>query len=247
LTGRRIWRAVALVFLIVLCVVRYGLRRLRRPQTLEERALWLHDTTRLVLDRAGVAIQVDGRPATHGLVVSNHLTYLDIPIYSAVMPCFFVSKAEVDGWWLFGQAARNGGTIFINRSSMASGNAAAEAIADRLHLPVPVLLFPEATSTDGAEVRKFHGRLMQPAIAAGAPITAAAIRYTVEAGVPEREVSWSGGEKFLPNVWKLLGMSGITAHICFGDPRIFADRRIAASETRAEVAAMREAGAMAIK
>lgn len=244
---RRIWRAVALVSLIVLCVVRYGLRRMRGPQTLEARALWLHDTTRLVLEQAGVVIEVEGQPAARGLVVSNHLTYLDIPIYSSVMPCFFVSKVEVDGWWLFGQAARNGGTIFLKRTSMASANAAAEAIAERLRLPVPVLLFPEATSTDGAEVRKFHGRLMQPAIAAGAPITAAAIRYTVEAGAPEREVCWSGGEKFLPNVWKLLGMSGITAHICFGDTRIYADRRIAAAETRAEVAAMREAGAMALK
>ncbi len=243
----RIRRAVALGSLILLCILRYGLRRVRGPLTMQERALWLHGTCRQVMARAGIAIEVEGRPPTRGLVVSNHLTYLDIPIYSAAMPCFFVSKAEVDRWPVFGAAARSGGTIFLDRSSMASANAVAALIAERLDLPVPVLLFPEATSTDGAEVRPFHSRLIHPAVEEGAPITAAAIRYAVQGGIDEREVCWFGDQKFLPNLWKLLGMNGISAQICFGEPQIYAHRRIAAAETHAAVTAMREAGVMALK
>ena len=47
-----------------------------------------------------------------GLVVANHLSYLDIVILSAAMPCFFVAKAEIDDWPFFGKAARTGGTLF---------------------------------------------------------------------------------------------------------------------------------------
>jgi len=214
---------------------------------MEERALWLHDTTRRVIHRAGIAIEVEGDPPPCGLVVSNHLTYLDIPIFSAVMPCFFVSKSEVDRWPVFGTAARNGGTIFTDRSSLASATATAQLIAERLELPVPVLLFPEATSTDGAEVRPFHSRLIHPAVEAGAPITAASIRYVLDDGAEEREICWFGDEDFLPNVWKVLGLNGVTAQLSFGEPQIYPHRRVAATETRAAITAMREAGAMVME
>ena len=63
------------------------------------------------------------------------------------MPCFFVAKMEVDRWPIFGKAARSGGTIFLDRSSLASAMSAADQITERLKLPIPVLLFPEGTST----------------------------------------------------------------------------------------------------
>ncbi len=107
-----------------------------------------------------------GRLRRSGLVVANHLSYLDIVILSAAMPCFFVAKAEIDKWPYFGKAARVGGTMFIDRSSLASAERVATMIGERLKLPVPVLFFPEGTSTDGTMLR-FHSRLFEPAIAGG--------------------------------------------------------------------------------
>ena len=112
------------------------------------------------------------------------------------MPCFFVAKMEVDGWPYFGKAARTGGTIFLDRSSLASAMSVADQISERLNLPVPVLLFPEGTSTDGSQVLRFHSRLIDPATSAGAPITAAAIRYVVDGDMEERELCWYGDESF---------------------------------------------------
>ena len=124
-------RAVALGLALVLCVVRFWLGRLQGPYTLERRALWLHSTARLVMTSLGIGARLEGRPPTHGLVVANHLSYLDIVILSAVMPCFFVSKVEVDGWPFFGEAARSGGTIFLDRASRSSANRAADHPPDR--------------------------------------------------------------------------------------------------------------------
>ncbi len=215
--------------------------------TLEERAVWLQEACIGVLKSLGITWKVDGQPPRLGLVVSNHLSYLDIPIISAAMPCFFVAKMEVGGWPIFGKAARSGGTIFLDRSSLASAVSAADLISERLKLPVPVLLFPEGTSTDGAEVLRFHSRLIDPATSVGAPITATAIRYVIEGGVEERELCWYGDEPFATHLWKVLGVAGFSAHLHFGEPRIYTDRRDAADETHAEITAWREAKATAIE
>jgi 1-acyl-sn-glycerol-3-phosphate acyltransferase len=210
--------------------------------TLERRAQWLHESAQTGVKALGVQVRLKGQPPPGGLVVSNHLSYLDILIFSAVMPCFFVSKAEVRRWPYFGRAAEAGGTLFLNRERLASANRVAELIAERLKLPVPVLLFPEGTSTDGREVKRFHSRLIAPAIDAGAPITAAAVRYFPKDGSEERELCWYGDAAFMPHLWKVLGMTGFTAELSFGEPKVYADRRVAASETHAAVEKMREEG-----
>jgi lyso-ornithine lipid O-acyltransferase len=125
----------------------------------------------------------------------------------------------------------------------------AEQMTERLKLsiPVPVLLFPEGTSTDGSQVIRFHSRLIDPATAIGAPITTAAIRYAIEGGVDERELCWYGDEKFVTHLWKVLGTAGFSAQLRFGETRVYTDRRVAADETRAEIEAMRAGGVLALQ
>lgn len=240
---RRIRRAVALAFVLTFCVLRYWSTRLRGAMTLEQHALWLHHTARRVLKCLKVNTRIDGAPPSCGLVVANHLSYLDVVIFSAIMPCFFIAKHEVERWPFFGMAARMGGTIFLDRSSQASAIAVAGIIEQRLKLPVPVLLFPEGTSTDGAQVLPFHSRLIAPATEAGVPITAAAIRYELTDGLAERELCWFDAATFLPHLGKVLGVAEFTAHLQFGESQVYPDRRAAAILTHAEISAMREAGA----
>ncbi len=238
---RRFRRAVALGFELILCMVRYWLLRLGGPITLERQARWGQHTARRLLSSLNIKCQVEGNPPTHGLVVCNHLSYLDVPILAAAMPCFFVAKIEIGGWPFFGKAARACGTIFVDRSSLASAKSVAEQMTDRLKLPipVPVLLFPEGTSTDGSEVIRFHSRLIDPATSLRVPITTAAVRYAVADGTPERELCWYGDETFLDHLWKVLGVGGFEADLWFGESRVFTDRRRAADETWAEITAMR--------
>ncbi len=236
-------RAVALSVALGLCIVRYWMIRIRGPLTLVQRALWLQSAGQLVVSSLGIRYTVEGTPAKSGIVVANHLSYLDILILSAAMPCFFVAKAEIDRWPYFGKAARAGGTLFIDRSSLASAEQVSAMIAERLPLPVPILFSPEGTSTDGAMLR-FHSRLFEPAILAHAPVTAASIRYVLADGSPERDLCWIGDDPFLPHLWKVLGTAGFTAELKFGEPRVYPHRRVAADETYAEISAMRSGSAV---
>jgi 1-acyl-sn-glycerol-3-phosphate acyltransferase len=249
MTLRRFRRAVALGAEIFLCIIRFWLMRLQGPRTLERRALWAQGCARRFLTSLDIAYTVEGEPATHGLVVANHLSYIDIIVLSAAMPCFFVAKMEIGGWPFFGRAARSGGTIFVDRGSLESAQSVAEQMKERLQLPiqVPVLLFPEGTSTDGSEVIRFHSRLIDPATSLGVPITTAAIRYAIHDGTPERELCWYGDETFVDHLWKVLGVGGFEAEVRFGEPRVYTDRRVAADTTHDEIAAMREESALVLQ
>jgi lyso-ornithine lipid O-acyltransferase len=244
MTLRACRRAVALALILNRCIFDYWLRRWRGPLSLEQRALWLQSSCRKVLFSLHIESRIVGYPPTRGLVVSNHLSYLDVVVLAAAMPCAFVAKSEIAGWPVFGKAARAGGTIFLVRTSRASANAAAAEIESRLALPIPVLLFPEGTSTDGSHVLRFHSRLIDPAVAAAAPVTPVALRYSADEGVEERELCWFGDSLFLPHLWKTLGTQGVQAEVRFGAPRIYRDRRTAARESHAEIVAMRVEGGL---
>lgn len=240
---RRLRRAAALACALLKCAIHLGLLRLGGPLTLARRALWLQSAVRGVL--TGLEIQVEQRGAAPaaGLVVANHLSYLDILAIAAVMPCFFIAKIEVGRWPFFGWAARMGGTIFLKRGDLSSAVAAEGQIAARLSAEknTPVLLFPEGTSTDGSQVQRFHSRLFTPAIQASAPVTAAAVGYQFGDGAPERTLCWYGDATFLGHLWKVLAAGSFVATVSFGSTRVYEDRRTAANATRAEVEALRTA------
>lgn len=236
---RAAWRAVALALALAHCFLRYRFVRLHGPLGLPQRALWLQSACRLVLGSLGIRYRVEGDPPRRGLVVANHLSYLDIALLSAAMPCFFVAKAEVRRWPYFGRAARLAGTLFIDRASRISAERVAAAMAERLTLSVPILLFPESTSSDGSTVLRFHPRLFEPAVRTGAPITAAAVRYRLSQDALERDLCWYGDEGFLPHLWKVLCAPDFIAELRFGDAQTYTDTRTAATATHAEVALMR--------
>lgn len=240
---RRIRRAGALAIALVLCLIRYRRMRLRSPLSLEERAQWMQAAARSALHSLGVELRVEGQAPERGLLIANHLSYFDIAVLSAAVPCSFVARLDVGGWPFFGTLARCGGTIFLDRSSMSSAKIVASEITERLQRAVPIVIFAEGTSTDGTQVLPFRSRLMYPATQMGAPITAAALRYVFKDGpagpVAEREACWYGHASFLPHLWKVLGQPAFSARVRFGVPQIYSDRRSAAEITHAEIETMR--------
>jgi 1-acyl-sn-glycerol-3-phosphate acyltransferase len=232
-------RAAVLGFGLLICLVRSLVSRLVGRDSWELRGRWMQESGLLVTGLLGIKVTVRGTPPQGGIVVANHLSYLDILIFGAAFPCNLVSKAEIGRWPFFGTLARCGGTLFVDRSSLSSALSVSDQIAERLHGKVSVLFFPEGTSTDGRELLRFRSRLYTPAVEAGVPITAAAIRYIPDDGSPESSLCWFGDAAFLPHLWRALGGPNFSAEVQFGEPRIYADRRSAADSTYEEVKAFR--------
>ncbi|MFP5226812.1 MAG: lysophospholipid acyltransferase family protein [Acidobacteriota bacterium] len=220
---------------------RYLLLRLRHGGALElwQRAQWLHSSCKVILRRLRINLECRGLRPAQGLICSNHLSYLDILVYAAANPCVFVSKHEVRHWPAFGFFARCGGTIFLDRQSRASAETVARQMQSVLERSVAVLLFPEGTSTDGSEVRRFHPTLLEPAIQLKVDITGAAIAYRA-GGVEERDLCWFGDASFFPHLLRTLTRSHLASEVEFYPDRgSYPDRRSAGIELRDRVEAMR--------
>jgi 1-acyl-sn-glycerol-3-phosphate acyltransferase len=190
---------------------------------------WARTTTRLM----GIRIRSQGTPPQGCLVVSNHLSYVDIPVLAALFPSIFVSKAEVQSWPLMGPVARTMGTIFVERENKRGLPQVAEWIGRELAGGGNVVLFPEGTSSSGAELLPFRPSLLAPAVAAGRPVAYASIAYRSPEGHPPASevICWWGGMTFGGHILALLKLPSFEALVQFGpdtledtDRKVLADR-----------------------
>ena len=125
---------------------------------------------------------------------------------------FFLAKAEIESWPVLGNLAKGGGTLFIKRGSGDSIRIR-EQIAEFLTKDIPVLFFPEATTTDGTKVKKVHGRILGAAIEAKKPVQTCVICYVNKQGQLDNVVPFIGNETFVENVQGVLEMPKVTAHL----------------------------------
>jgi len=241
---RVVTRGPVFVCLVCLCLADFLLRACLRRFEADSRPQVLQRWNKRLLAQIAVQVSVFGPVPAHGLIVSNHLSYLDIMILSAVADCVFVSKNEVKWWPLVGWIAQLSGTVFVDRGRPSQTNLRQQAMQERLKAGVRVALFPEGTSTDSRELLPFRSSLFEAAVAAGSPITAAYLSYQLAEGDgdPVTDVCYWGDMTLVPHFIKLLTKSYVKATVRFSDaPKLFTDRKQAAVEMQKEVADLENA------
>lgn len=174
-----------------------------------------------VLAILGVRARYEGEPPPSPFfLVSNHLSYVDIPVLLGHLDARFLAKSEVASWPLLGLLARTTGTLFIDRARKRDLNQAIAGLRRVVSGGAGVVVFPEATSTRGAEVLPFKPSVFQVPAEMGIPVSCAAISYECPDGRPAWEaVCWWGDAPFAPHFYKFLKLSRTEATVTFS-PRI---------------------------
>lgn len=202
------------------------------------RARWLRHWSARVRSLIGVEAVLHGRAPDGGMLVCNHVSYLDMPALTAATEMIFISKAEVRQWPLIGTLAKLGSTLFLDRTRRSPVMEVAGAVTPIVAEGVVVALFPEGTSTAGDHVLPFHSSLLAPAAEHGWPVTPAWIGYEVEDGCVAKEVAYWRDMTFLPHFLNLLGKRRIRAIVRFGEPLRNADRKALARDLHRAVVAL---------
>ncbi|HSH16483.1 MAG TPA: lysophospholipid acyltransferase family protein [Verrucomicrobiae bacterium] len=197
-----------------LCSILLAGRRRDHPA----HARLLHRWARFTTWLAGCRVTFQGQPPSHGLCISNHLSYLDIAAYGSVAPMLFVSKHEVRRWPLFGQWAAMCGTLFIQRERKGHVADVGEQMGEVLRTGAPLVVFPEGTSSGGETVLPFKSSLFQPAIDHQWPVTPMRIDYELPGGSVSGEVAYWGDMTLLPHLLNLFKKRNLRAIIRFGEP-----------------------------
>jgi 1-acyl-sn-glycerol-3-phosphate acyltransferase len=194
----------------------------------------------------GITVRVEGSFPERGIVVSNHMGYLDIVSYAAQRRCVFVSKAELANEFLVGWMTTMAGSVYVERGRGGSAQRAKSDMEAAERAGLPIVIFPEGTTSDGRTILKFHSGLLSQVVDAGQPVTAAFVKYRLmEDNGPdvriENDVCFWGHEVTLfSHVFRLLGLRGIEVDLRIADQPIAftgpaANRRLLATEARAAV------------
>jgi lyso-ornithine lipid O-acyltransferase len=175
----------------------------------------------------GLKVRVVGKPARARpvLFVSNHVSYLDIPVLGSVVPVSFVAKAEVAQWPGYGWLAKLQRTVFVDRRRNTTQQQR-DSLHARLVAGDALVLFPEGTSNDGNRILPFRSALLSVAEAAPAErplaIQPVSIAYTSVNGVPlgwglRPLVAWYGGMELGGHLWRFSRLGRVEVVVQFHD------------------------------
>ncbi len=172
--------------------------------------------SRQLLSVLGIRLAADRHaPVPAGMVVANHISWLDIFVINAVAPCAFVSKDEVRAWPVIGWLSAKTDTIFLERGSRRAAHRATEHVEECLRRGQRVAIFPEGTTSDGRQLLPFHSALIQPAVDAGCVLLPVALSYLDEQGRPSMAAAYVGDTSLGQSLLAIAMASRITARPAF--------------------------------
>lgn len=175
--------------------------------------------SRKLLRILGVRLHVegalpDGRTGPV-MLVSNHVSWLDIFVINAVLPVRFVAKSEIRAWPAIGWLSARTGTLFIERARRRDTARINREIADAMTAGDVVAVFPEGTTTDGSQVLRFHGALLQPALMAGARVQPVALRFEHGDGGLCTAAAYDGDKSLWQTLLAIVAQPAVHARLCF--------------------------------
>ena len=210
---------------------------------------------RLLLRLFRVRVVVHGNPPHQDrptLVLSNHVSWMDIPVLGSLLPLSFIAKSDVAGWPVVGLFARLQRCIFIDRARKTHTAHVNTEVAHRLGQGDLIVLFPEGTTGDGNRLLPFRSSLVGGARAALAEPTLEridlqplAIVYVRRNGLPvtRRErpaIAWYGDMELASHLAAFVREGSIDAVVHWGEPIPFdaaSDRKRATANAEASVRA----------
>lgn len=151
--------------------------------------------------------------AQRALVVSNHVSWLDIFVINAMQPCRFVAKSDIRDWPLLGYLCARADTIFISRGSPRDVRKTFKNLVHSIEGGEWVAFFPEGTTAPQGTLLPFHANLFEAAIDAQVPIQPLALRYIDAAGALYAGVDYIGDTTFAESMMTILRGPQVRAQI----------------------------------
>jgi 1-acyl-sn-glycerol-3-phosphate acyltransferase len=145
------------------------------------------------------------------IFVMNHRSGMDIPITLTLVEGNIISRADLADWPVIGMAARRVGTLFVDRSSRASGAKVFGSMVDHLEAGRGVVVYPEGTAFRGDEVRPLRGGAFRAAVTTGTEIVPIGIAYQ------DHEMSY-GEESFVAHMKRVASAPAVHVAVEVGEP-----------------------------
>ena len=182
--------------------------------------------------------------AQGALLICNHISYMDIPVIASKVPCLFVTSLDMKKTPFLGWITHLGGCLYVNRRSPKNVNKELQDIYYWIKQGFNVLLFPEATTSDGVNIKKFRSSLLQVEDDTSTPIMSYVLKYTQinnhKASQEDKRgsIAWVEGVSFLPHLIQQFKLRSVTFELTeLGQTsgRQFKDRKSLAEHLETEI------------
>ncbi|WP_083941283.1 lysophospholipid acyltransferase family protein [Pseudoduganella violaceinigra] len=188
---------------------------------LEKRNAHIRRWSRQLLAICNVSVQVTPGSAAaleQGMVVCNHVSWLDIFVINALHPCRFVAKAEIRDWPLAGWLAAQAGTVFIARGNKRELRNIFKGLVHALQEGQRVAFFPEGTTAAQGSILPFHANLFEAAVDGKVKVQPFALSYLDPQGQPHAGVDFIGDMTFVQSVANILDGLPVRARLSVLEP-----------------------------
>lgn len=161
-------------------------------------------------------------PTGGGMIVANHMSYLDIMLHGSLFGMRFAPKEEMRKWPVVGAMTALTNPVWISRAHRSRSEVAMREMCEALKGEVPLLVYPEGTNGDGTEFLPFKSTCFEAAIEADCPIFPMVTRYLpTPDGTP---LPWVGHVDMWVHFWRVLGLKGFRCQVCVM-PTVFPEGR----------------------
>lgn len=189
----------------------------------------IHFYSNMMTSYMGIKVSVKGlsdkEDDQNYLIISNHLSYLDILVICRIFPSAFVTSVEMRDTPFLGHICKLGGCLFVERRSRTNLSEEIKDITNGLKERMNVVIFPEATSSDGSQVLRFKRPLFQAAIDSQRPVLPLCLNYRYVSHEPithknRDSVFWYGDMTFIDHLWKVFKCDSIEVELTVHEPII---------------------------
>ena len=172
--------------------------------------------SRQLLAICNVSVQMapgSAAPLEQGMIVCNHISWLDIFVINALYPCRFVAKAEIRAWPLAGWLVAQAGTVFIARGNKRELRNIFKGLVHALQDGQRVAFFPEGTTAAQGTLLPFHANLFEAAVDGKVPVQPFALSYVDPHGQAHPSVDFIGDMTFVQSVVNILDGKPVRARL----------------------------------
>ncbi|MDF3036132.1 MAG: 1-acyl-sn-glycerol-3-phosphate acyltransferase [Paucimonas sp.] len=177
----------------------------------------IHRWSRQLLQICGVTVRMTSGTSVaipwQGVVVCNHVSWLDIFVINSVQACRFVAKSDVRSWPLIGWLCDRSGTIFIARGSVRDVRRIYVGLVEAIRQGESVAFFPEGTTSSQGKLLPFHANLFEAAIEAKVHVQPCAIRYLKKDGSFHAAADFIGDTTFAQSLWRIVSAGNLIAEL----------------------------------
>lgn len=218
---------------LVMCVPFYyswRILRLANP--------WPKLFLRMVARACGARVRIIGTPLKRDVFyISNHLSWLDIPVIAGRNGSSFVAQDGIKTWPLVGWLCRLNNTVFVSRTNRLGIAGQINELRAALSETWAITIFPEGTTTDGSKLLPFKSPLLQ--VLDPPPPGVMVQPMYLDYGPNAHHVAWVGEEAAPGNALRLFTRKGsfaVTLHFLEPfSPADFPGRKAIAAEARRRI------------